>query len=121
MTDSEDVGLLDIVPWTHGYVHSWALRWMLKNSEAARDALFTLFVPDGHAPWNVESVDVEHRVGRHRADLRVMAKDGIGRAVTVLIETKVNDSLSDAQLRAYCSESRRGGLRSRPDRSPARR
>jgi len=105
MTDSEDVGLLDVVPWTHGYVHSWALRWMLGNSEAARDALFTLFVPDGHAPWNVESVDVEHRVGRHRADLRVMAKDGIGRSVTVLIETKVNDSLSDAQLRAYCSES----------------
>jgi hypothetical protein len=31
-----------IVPWTGGYVHSWALRWMLSNSEAARDALFTL-------------------------------------------------------------------------------
>jgi hypothetical protein len=34
-----------------------------------------------------------------------MAKDGIGRSVTVLIETKVTDSLSDAHLRAYCSES----------------
>jgi len=100
-----DVGLLDVVPWTHGYAHSWALRWMLANNDQARDALFALFVPDGRAPWHIERpIELEHRVGRHRADLRVVATDISGRAATVIVETKVNDGVSDSQLRAYCSE-----------------
>jgi hypothetical protein len=100
----QDIGLLDVVPWTHGYAHSWALRWMVANSEPARAAVLSVFLPDGRGPWRVKQIDREYRVGRHRADLRAVVTDIRGRETTVLIETKVNDDLSDHQLRAYCGE-----------------
>src|SRR4051812_31010057 len=90
LVSARDVGLLDVVPWTHGYVHSWALRWMLDHSESARDAVLTLFVPRGRPPWTVTAIEPEHRVGRHRVDLRVDATDAAGRESTVMVETKVN-------------------------------
>jgi hypothetical protein len=99
-----DVPLFDIVPWTHGYAHSWALRWMLIKNRAAREALLALFLSDGGGPWNVETVTRESRVGRHRADLRFEAHEAVGRAKAVLLETKVNDALSESQVRAYCRE-----------------
>jgi len=101
---ADSVGLLDVVPWTHGYVHSWALRWMLEHSEPARDALLTLFVPQGQAPWTLRVVEPEHRVGRHRVDLRVDVTDADGHDTTVLVETKVNDAVSESQLSTYCAE-----------------
>ena len=90
---------------THGYVHSWALRWMLRHHQQARDALLGLLVHDAPAPWHVgkDDIQLEHRVGRHRADLRVEAADANRRAVTILIETKVNDEVSDSQIEAYFS------------------
>lgn len=102
MSDVE-VGLLDIVPWTHGYAHSWALRWMLEYDAAARNALLNVFFRDHDGAWCDARVDLEHRVGRHRADLRIVAMDAAGDTATVLVETKVNDELSEAQLRAYCA------------------
>ncbi len=99
-----DVALFDVVPWKHGYAHSWALRWVVTNHPAARDALLGLFLPDGGPPWSVEGVTREFRVGRNRADLRFEASDSAGRTTVVLIETKVNDDLSEAQLQTYCRE-----------------
>ncbi len=99
-----DVPLFDVVPWTHGYVHSWALRWMLRKHPAGRDALLGLFLPEGLPPWSLGSETLEFRVGRHRADLRFEASDSGARASVVLIETKVNDDLSEDQVRAYCNE-----------------
>ena len=98
-----DVPLFDVVPWTHGYAHSWALRWMLLNDQAARDRLLNLFLPDMTPPWEVSGVTREFKVGRHRADLRVEASDGGGREAAVLVETKVNDDLNEAQVESYCA------------------
>jgi hypothetical protein len=97
-----NVPLFEVVPWTHGYAHSWALRWLLLNDPAARDALLGLFLPKAVPPLTLESVTREFQVGRHRADLRVEARDTGGRANVVLIETKVNDALSESQVRTYC-------------------
>jgi hypothetical protein len=77
---------------------------MLEHSELARDALLTLFLPDGQAPWTLNTIEPEHRVGRHRVDLRVDVTDANGRESTVLIETKVNDAVSESQLATYCGE-----------------
>lgn len=105
MTDL-DVELFDVVPWTHGYAHSWALRWMLEHRQVARDAILTLFVPDGQAPWSIGPgrIKREARVAGQRADLRVPATDGSGRESDVIVETKVNDRLREEQIQAYCSE-----------------
>ena len=99
-----DVPLFDVVPWTHGYAHSWALRWILLKHPAARDALLGLFLPDGVGPWRVENLSREFRVRRQRVDLRFEARDAAGRATVVLVETKVNDEVSENQIAAYCSE-----------------
>lgn len=99
-----DVPLFEVVPWKHGYAHSWALRWAIDNRPAARDALLALFLPEGDPPWSVEGVTREFRVGRNRADLRFDAVDSAGRTTVVLIETKVNEDLSERQLLRYCSE-----------------
>jgi hypothetical protein len=97
-----DVPLFELVPWTHGYAHSWALRWLLLNDPAPRDVLLGLFLPERVPPWTLESVTREFRVDRHRADLCLLASDSSGRANVVLIETKVNDALSECQVRTYC-------------------
>jgi hypothetical protein len=97
-----EVGLLDVVPWTHGYAHSWAIAWMLGN-DATRDAVLDTFLADGAAPWKLQgSVEREYKVGRHRADLRIKAIDAQRRPRTMLLETKVNDDLKEAQIEAYC-------------------
>jgi hypothetical protein len=100
-----EVGLLDVVPWTHGYAHSWAIRWMLGHNDAAAQALMTTFVPSRRGPWTVHPPDVEFGVEGARADLRIVASDGAGEPVTVLLETKVNDQLTDGQIRAYVKHS----------------
>ena len=97
--------MFEVVPWTHGYAHSWALRWMLVNDATARDRLLGIFVPEGKSPWSVENVSREAKVGRQRADLHFAAIDALGRQTSVLVETKVNDELKEPQIEAYCATS----------------
>lgn len=97
-----DVELFDLVPWTHGYAHSWALRWMLDHHQAARDALLGLFLPHSNSPWGILPVEREPRINGQRADLRIVATDGDGRTSELIVETKVNDRLYEKQVRAYC-------------------
>lgn len=98
-----ELQMFDLVPWSHGYAHSWALRWMLLHHPESRDRLLALLIPDGKPPWKVPDVDREFRVRGHRADLRFQAHSAIGNRTEVLVETKVNDDLKPAQLDAYCS------------------
>lgn len=92
-----DVGLLDIVPWTHGYAHSWAVRWILDSHPVGRQALMHLCVPDRAGPWQVSGLRLEQRYGRHRADLTFDAVGADGETASVILETKVNDDLKTAR------------------------
>lgn len=98
-----DISLFEVVPWTHGYAHSWALRWMLTDDQDARDQLLGLFLPEGEPPWRVEGMIGEFKVRGNRADLHFESIDATGRRTAVLIETKVNDALRKAQIEAYCA------------------
>ena len=64
-----------------------------------------VFVPGWAGPSELSNVRLECRFGRHRADLTFDAAGADGEAVTVILETKVNDDLSDGQLRAYSEAS----------------
>ena len=98
-----ELQMFDLVPWSHGYAHSWALRWMLLHHQEARDRLMTLLIPDGQPPWQVPQVDREFKVRGHRSDLRFEAHSEVVNRTEVLVETKVNDDLKPAQINAYCS------------------
>jgi hypothetical protein len=96
--------LLEVVPWNHGYAHSWALAWLLEH-DAARDAVLGVLLPDGAAPWTLEGpVRREHFVPGARADLAFDAMDSSGRTMAVAVETKVADPIKPAQLERYCDE-----------------
>ena len=117
-----DVPLFDVVPWTHGYAHSWALRWMVANDELARDRLLGVFLPEGDPPWSVGNMTCEFKVGHNRADPRFDARDSAGGQTAVLIETKVNDALKERQIEGILRHARGGDpLWPGPDRSASRR
>src|SRR4051812_34975292 len=99
--DAPEVRLLDVVPWSHGYAHSWAMRWMLGHDPQAAEALMALFVPSHSGPWAVDLPRAEYGVPGARADLMIAAQDGDGRRLQVLLETKVNDQLTERQIQAY--------------------
>ncbi len=101
----KNVPLFEVVPWSHGYAHSWALRWLLLNNQQARDRLLKLFLPAGAAPWTIQGMKREYPVNRNRADLRFEALDAGGSCTEVLVETKVNDAVRDPQIEAYCDTS----------------
>lgn len=77
------------------------MRWMLGHHDAAAQALMSTFVPARDGPWTVQHPDVEFGVEGARADLRIVANDAVGDEITVLLETKVNDQLTDHQIEAY--------------------
>ena len=104
--DNRDVGLLDVVPWTHGYVHSWALRWMLGNDQRARDALLDLFVDNARRSWAIDrdGIVLEHRVGRPpggpvRTSDRRGEPEGYGPG-----RNQINDAIRKSQIETYCGE-----------------
>lgn len=96
--------LLDVVPWTYGYAHSWALAWLIEN-ERSRSGVLALLSPNTSPPWTlIEPVAREHRVQGARADLAVRATDGMGREVSIAVETKVADRIKAQQLGFYREE-----------------
>lgn len=105
-----DPTILDVVPWSYGFAHSWALAWLLEN-EGTRDAVLELILPDGQPPWKLNgAVDRESIVGPARADLAFNATDAAGQPNKVAVETKVNDLIKPAQFDAYRDHGYRGVL-----------
>jgi len=97
-----DPGLLDVVPWSHGYAHSWALRALLMSPVTAPLVLAALPQLPGPTPHSVEG-DVHREKGLKpaRADLGLTVRDASGSLHQIAIETKVNDPLSAPQIKAY--------------------
>lgn len=101
----EDPELLDVVPWSYGFAHSWALRWMLRQPPLA-DRVFSA-VPGLNLrhPISVGSIDREKQFGSARADLAVAVADASGDILPFAIETKTNEGeVSEGQLAAYVQE-----------------
>ena len=92
----DDPSLLDVVPWSYGFAHSWALRQFLREPRTADRLLRRLKLPR-----RIEDVTIEKRVGRARADVAVVLRDGRGRLRELAIETKVNDPYREEQMQAY--------------------
>lgn len=84
--------LLDVVPWSYGFAHAWALGWMLCRPALAERILTAVQGLHLPAPWAIEHVTPEAVVKRTRADLRIdlSVPDG---TLQVAVEVKVNDAV----------------------------
>lgn len=92
--------LLEVVPWSYGFAHSWALAWLLE-SEAAESAILSLVMPEGRTWRLVGRVAREESMPDVRADLFFTAEDEHGGLTGVVVETKVADDLKPEQLEGY--------------------
>jgi hypothetical protein len=94
--------LLDIVPWNHGYAHTWALRWLLEQPSLVERILYAMpgFTVTG--PLRVtREVRAEKPLRPSRADLTLSVEDEHGTSHHFAIETKVNDSFRPEQIESY--------------------
>jgi len=97
----DDPELLDVVPWSHGYAHSWVLRWLIGH-EPSRTPILNLLAGIDGGPWALtRPVAREFSVRRARADLAAWATGRDGETVAIAVEVKVNDPISEMQLAAY--------------------
>jgi hypothetical protein len=97
----DDPELLDVVPWSHGYAHSWVLRWLIGH-EPSRTPILNLLAGFDGGPWALtRPVAREFSVRRARADLAAWATGRDGEPVAIAVEVKVNDPISEMQLAAY--------------------
>jgi hypothetical protein len=95
--------LLDVVPWTYGFAHTWAVRWLIDHHDT-RGWMLNLLTGRDDSRWDLmELVAYEHRVNGARADLAAWALGADGEKVQLAVETKVNDPISKSQLAAYSS------------------
>ena len=46
----DDPELLDVVPWSHGYAHSWVLSWLIGH-EPSRTPILNLLAGIDGGPW----------------------------------------------------------------------
>jgi hypothetical protein len=96
--------LLEVVPWSYGFAHTWALKWLLECPRTAAlvaSVALGLDVVEPGAP--VSNVRTEAPVIGARADLAFRyEREGLRRDVA--IETKVNDRLRPAQIRCYVEQ-----------------
>jgi hypothetical protein len=101
MAEPNDPGLLDVVPWSYGFAHSWALKWLIEH-ETTRDRVLSLLMPERVGPWSLTRQIVrEQRVGTARADLAAWGEDRVGNPFSLAVEVKVADLLKSAQIKAY--------------------
>lgn len=104
---THQVSLLDVVPWTVGFAHSWALRWLLLQKELAPLVLGALGGLPGEAPWSlVGDVRREEAARPRRTDLAFEATSSSGEECKIALETKVNDPFRSEQLAAYAAHGR---------------
>lgn len=102
-----DPSLLDVVPWSYGFAHTWALVWLIEEPSTFVRVLDAM-IPDGSSPWTlVGKVDRERSIRNVRADLFFTAQDAAGETVEVVVETKVADDLRLEQLEGYRDTGRR--------------
>lgn len=95
--------LLDVVPWSYGFAHSWALSWLLAH-DASSGVVLELLVPDASAPRTVVGdVQREQVVAGARADVALVMQDGDGRERSVAIEVKVADTMRRSQIDALAA------------------
>lgn len=96
-----DPSLLDVVPWSYGFAHSWALAALLSDPSIQAAILSSLPLP-GPGPHQIAGeIHREKGVKPRRADLAFTLVDGDGAQHPVAVETKVNDAFDGAQVRAY--------------------
>jgi hypothetical protein len=97
-----DPSLIEVVPWPHGYAHSWALAALLNDRRTAPAILAALTELPGPTPHAIDGpIERERRFGRARSDLAFVVHDASGATHTVAVETKVNDPFRAAQFTAY--------------------
>jgi hypothetical protein len=94
-------GLLEIVPWSYGFAHSWAVKWLLEEPRAAACVVAAAGGVSTNAAVRVSNVEAEYRMSGARADLAfdLTYEDDSQRHVA--FETKVNDPLKAVQLDRY--------------------
>jgi hypothetical protein len=97
-----DPGLLDIVPWSHGYAHSWALATLLRDPRTASAVLHAMPDLPGKRPLQIRGpIQTERTLKPARADLAFTIKDAAGKPWPIALETKVNDRFRAEQMIAY--------------------
>jgi len=93
--------LLDIVPWSYGFAHSWALRWLLLQPSLfplVLDAIDGLDDAGGYVLAG--EVLTEKPLAPARADLAFEMEHPTRPSIAVGVETKVTDPYRPDQLSA---------------------
>jgi hypothetical protein len=94
--------LFDIVPWTVGFAHSWALRWFLEQPELSERVLDAIPSLPGPAPHVITGgVELEKPLKPRRTDLSFDVRAADGSPTSIALETKVNDPYSESQVLTY--------------------
>lgn len=93
--------LLEIVPWSYGFAHSWAAKWLLEDSRTCDLLIKAAVGARVAAGIQVSNVETEYRLRGARADLAFELKLVDDRRYHVAFETKVNDPLKIEQLESY--------------------
>jgi hypothetical protein len=97
-----DPSLLEVVPWSYGYAHSWALAALLADERVQAALLTRLPGLPGPTPHRVDGIIAREKgIKPARADLAFTLVDGADGEHRVAVETKVNDPFNEVQVRAY--------------------
>lgn len=97
-----DPSLLEVVPWTHGYAHTWAVAVLLNDKSTSSAILNALPDLPGRPPLHVDgAISRERPLRPARADLAFGVVDDAGDRFNIALETKVNDPFRPAQMAAY--------------------
>ncbi len=96
--------LLDVVPWNHGYAHTWALRWLLTQPPLVERILRGIPGFNVAGPVRVVGqIRTEMPLRPCRPDLAFSLKDQHGTLHYFAVETKVNDPFRPEQVANYKS------------------
>jgi hypothetical protein len=93
-----DPSLLEVVPWTYGFAHSWALGALIVDPRTAATVLGCFGLPEAELASDVQR---ERWLNPARADLAFSVRDKRNRIHQIAVETKVNDPFHASQVQAY--------------------
>ena len=100
--DEFSPALLDVVPWNHGYAHTWALRWLLAQPPFADRILRGIPGFTAVGPVRiVGKIRAEKPLRRSRADLAFSIAGTHGSPHHFAVETKVTDPFRPQQVADY--------------------
>src|SRR4051794_8420404 len=87
-----DPSLLEVVPWSQGYAHSWALAALLADQRTAAAILGSLPELPGAPPHVIVGpIRRERPFKGARSDLAFTVRNADGAEHGIAVETKVND------------------------------